>query len=572
MAFKCSTAEALYLLILGFVCGIVFFANLGSIPFYDKGEPREALVVRDIVLNGNWIFPLKLGEQIPSKPPLFHWVGALASLFWGQMTEATVRFPSALFASLGVFLVYYLGRKLYDPLTGLFAGLILATVMVYQMAGVEARVDMTLTFWLTLALVLFYGLYMGFFKHTLWEYAFFLGVGIGVLAKGPVSLVLCVLIVGFFLAVRKRWDLLWKLGSHPGVLVAVAVISLWYGSALWFGGEKFFGLHFVKENFARFFVYDEGGTGHQKPVYYYIPYLFTLGFPWTLLLPFILFDYFRWKNFTDDRDLFLGIWVVVIFVCFSLSAGKRPPYILPLYPPLVLLMAVGIRRWQLGSHAAPPGLRFTGWFAAVMGALLVLPGLSSLFGQDPFWPFRFIESRLKPGDAQQLEMILQVISSRGILVPAFLLVSALLWFLTAWSLFRRRWTAFVTQLTTLLLLSFALIHAVWIPAVANQESYKSFVEAVERDYGKRQTVYLFPRNLDYTSLIFYGGERFQLLAWDTDLLLEKLERTGDYVIVGEKESKAIAAHSSFSFAPLLRSRGTGPERDNPLLLVRGAKG
>ena len=44
--------------------------------------------------------------------------------------------------------MYYLGRKLYDPLTGLFAGLILATVMVYQMAGVEARVDMTLTFWL----------------------------------------------------------------------------------------------------------------------------------------------------------------------------------------------------------------------------------------------------------------------------------------------------------------------------------------------------------------------------------------------------------------------------------------
>ena len=275
MAFKCSTAEALYLLILGCVCGIVFFANLGSIPFYDKGEPREALVVRDIVLNGNWIFPLKLGEQIPSKPPLFHWVGALASLFWGQMTEATVRFPSALFASLGVFLVYYLGRKLYDPLTGLFAGLILATVMVYQMAGVEARVDMTLTFWLTLTLVLFYGLYRGFFKHTLWEYAFFLSAGISVLAKGPVSLVLCVLIVGFFLAVRKRWDLLWKLGSHPGVLVAVAVISLWYGSALWFGGEKFFSLQLVKENFARFFVYDEGGTGHQKPIYYFIPYLFT---------------------------------------------------------------------------------------------------------------------------------------------------------------------------------------------------------------------------------------------------------------------------------------------------------
>src|SRR5262245_4922310 len=111
MAFKHLAAEAFYPLILACVCGIVFFANLGSTPFYDKGESREALVVRDIVLNGNWIFPLKVGQQIPSKPPLFHWVGASVSLLWGQMTETTVRFPSALFASLGVFLVYYLGRS-----------------------------------------------------------------------------------------------------------------------------------------------------------------------------------------------------------------------------------------------------------------------------------------------------------------------------------------------------------------------------------------------------------------------------------------------------------------------------
>lgn len=71
---------------------------------------------------------------------------------------------------------------------------------------------------------------------------------------------------------------------------------------------------------------------------------------------------------------------------------------------------------------------------------------------------------------------------------------------------------------------------------------------------------------------FYDkGERFRLLAWDIDVLLEKLKRTDDYVIVGEKESKAVTGHAALSFTPLLRSQGTGPERDNPLLLVRGAK-
>ena len=570
--FKHSTPATWHVVILGIVCGLAFFANLGGIPFYDKGEPREALVVRDIVLNGNWMFPLKLGQQIPSKPPLFHWVGASASLLWGQMTEATVRFPSAFFASLGVFLVFYLGRKLYDPLTGLFGGLILATFVVYQAAAVEARVDMTLTFWLTLSLVLFYGLYRGWFKNILWEYVFFLAAGISVLAKGPVSLVLCGLIIALFLAARRRWDLFWKLALHPGVLLAVAVFSLWYGSALWMGGKDFFGLQFIKENVARFFVHGEGGTGHQKPVYYFIPYLFTLGLPWTLLLPFALVDYFRWKNFKDDRDLFLGIWIAVIFVFFSLSAGKRPPYLLPLYPPLALLMAVGIRRWQLGFHDRPWGLGIAAWFAVMIGVIVLLPAVGWLIGKDLFWPFAFIELQLKPSDLQEFQLIREVIGANGMLISAFLLASALLWFITSRGLFKFKWTSLVAGLTIVSVLSCIVIQRALMPAVASEQSYKSFVEAVGRNYSGSRTTYVFPKGLDYTSIVFYGGRSFQLLSEDAWALVDKLERTGDYVIVGERESKEVAPHTARSLAPLLRSKGTGPDRDSPLILVRGAKG
>jgi 4-amino-4-deoxy-L-arabinose transferase-like glycosyltransferase len=570
MASKYSTAESLHLLILGCVCGIVFFANLGRIPFYDKGEPREALVVRDIVLNGNWIFPLKLEQQIPSKPPLFHWVGALTSLIWQGMTETTVRFPSALFASLGVFVVYYLGKRLYDSLTGLFAGLILATFVVYQTAGVEARVDMTLTFWLTLTLVLFYGIYQGFLKNVLWEYAFFLAAGISVLAKGPVSLVLCALVVGVFLAARKRWDMLWKLALHPGVILTVTVFSLWYGSALWMGGEKFFGLQFIKENFARFFVYGEGGTGHQKPPYYFIYYLFTLGLPWTILLPFGFIGYFRWNDFKDDRSLFLGIWVAVVFVFFSLSAGKRPPYILPLYPPLALLIAFMIRRWQVGMQTPPKEIRIVAWFAAGIGAFILLSALSSLFAHDLVWPFRYIESRLKPGDLQQFQIIREVMNASGILIPSFLFASALLWFLAARSLFACKWTAFVAQLTALSVLSFVVIQGALMPAVASAQSYKAFVEAVQQTYSGDRTLYLFPRGLDYTSIVFYGGKRLQLLPENESGLIDRLERTRDYIIVGEEEWRAVVARSSVALSPLLRSKGTGPDRGNALILIRGA--
>ena len=111
-----------------------------------------------------------------------------------------------------------------------------------------------------------------------------------------------------------------------------------------------------------------------------------------------------------------------------------------------------------------------------------------------------------------------------------------------------------------------------MPAVASEQSYKSFVEAVGRNYSGSRTTYVFPKGLDYTSIVFYGGRSFQLLSEDAWALVDKLERTGDYVIVGERESKEVAPHTARLLAPLLRSKGTGPDRDSPLILVRGAKG
>ena len=69
--------------------------------------------LRPLRQRGEWLVPLKRAT-IPSKPPLFHWSAALVTRLTGAMTEATIRFPSALYATLGLLLVYWLGRKIYD--------------------------------------------------------------------------------------------------------------------------------------------------------------------------------------------------------------------------------------------------------------------------------------------------------------------------------------------------------------------------------------------------------------------------------------------------------------------------
>src|SRR5712692_9513069 len=72
-------------------CFVLYFWDLGHAPFFDKQEPREALVVWEINHSGNWILPLRNGNEIPSKPPLYHWLAALVSRSADKIDEFTIR-------------------------------------------------------------------------------------------------------------------------------------------------------------------------------------------------------------------------------------------------------------------------------------------------------------------------------------------------------------------------------------------------------------------------------------------------------------------------------------------------
>src|ERR1043165_3287280 len=124
---RAGSALSVHILLLLGLCAVLYFPYLGNTPFFDKGEPREALAVQDIVQRGEWLVPLKRATDIPSKPPLFHWSAAAVAKATGSLTEATIRFPSAFYAVLGVLLIYWLGLKIFNPKTALLGAAILAT-------------------------------------------------------------------------------------------------------------------------------------------------------------------------------------------------------------------------------------------------------------------------------------------------------------------------------------------------------------------------------------------------------------------------------------------------------------
>lgn len=556
----------IHLAILGIVCTLVFLLFLGKTPFHDRGEPREALVVRDIVLQGRWLLPLRGGEQIPSKPPLFHWFAATASIVVGEMNEASIRFPSALFASLGVLVCYFFGTRLYGPQTGLWAGLILATTTVYYTAGIEARVDMTLVFFVTLTLILFFSIYRGFLQQKIWWYVFFITAGASVTAKGPVSIILCGLVIASFLIIRKRWDIFRAMLGHPGMLLGALICVAWYVAALYLKGDEFFGLQFVKENFARFFVRGEGGTGHQKPFYYFIPYLFTLGMPWTLFLPGVIWSYFSDDSGRKDDLLFLGLWAVVVFLFFSLSAGKRPPYILPLYPPLALLTAVWLRDQASGSYWKAKYFKVVAVCALLTGVVLAAAAVFYLSRIDIVTTLLSLAIVTEENVAMEISGLMETLRHSGWVVPGFLLVAAVLWFLIAHSLYRFRASSVVAQMALVFVLAIAFGRSLILPSLANLESYKDFMRSATAASSGRQALNLFPRSVDRSSIIFYGSDQVEILPDDLALLRNKLIQSKDYFIVEEITWNSAGLLS----IPILdRSRGTGPDGDARLVLVRG---
>jgi len=553
------------------LCSLLYLPNLGTLPFFNKGEPREALVVQEIVQHGSWLFPLKLGVQVPSKPPLFHWLGALASMIRGEISEATVRFPSALLAAVSVLLLYGLGQKIAAAGTAFLAGVILATTVGFQSEAVTARVDMTLAFFVTADLVVFYLLYQRFLKGSGWFYGFYLLLGVGVLAKGPVGLILPTMTIFFFLWLRGRWDFLSRLCFHPGALLTLFLALAWYGLAVAKGGEEFVSRQLIHENLARFFVSGAGGTGHQKPIYYYLPYLMADGLPWSLFLPFVVADWFRRKAFAEEHLLFLMLWAGLIFIFFSLSAGKRSVYLLPLYPPLALLTAIwlggraegAIRRW---------GFKSVGGLCFLVGVVGLLASFAALFsGAGLSLLFSYAEAALKPKDQASLAVARDFLARRGWLFLPLVSLVSVLWAAAGLLLLAMRHRAAVACLALLSLLAGLSVRGVVMAAVAEARSYRPFMEEVNRRVGCCEPLTLYGDGWDSSSAIFYRGGRVAVEGGGLDGLKKRMRETGGYYIMGEREWRRLEASGAEGFSLELTSRGAGPEGSEPIVLVRSAK-
>jgi len=508
-------------LLLG-LCLFLFFWNLGEIPFYTKGEPREGMVVTEIYKNGNWILPLRNKDQIPSKPPLFHWLGTGVSKSVGRVDEFTIRFPSALLGTLGIGLTYLAGACLWGPGAGLVAGLVLATNVEWWRAAVTARVDMTLTFFMLCAFLFFDVTYRR--ERGGVTAAAFLGLllALAVLAKGPLGVVVPCATFFAYLLFERNLGFLRKLNPVVVVGSVILIAGSWYGLAYWQEGERFFLKQIVQENLTA----AVGSRGHEQPFYYFIPNLFLYLAPWSLFFPALaVFLYSRRRSLTQDRLLYPLVWFGTVLFLFSMAPAKRSVYILSLYPAVALLFGA----WWRTLRAEPPhALKLVRLGVYLNGAVFFLSAalwIAQLSGVDFMGIARSFMRLKNQGEFPfYVETVAQ--NRTAILIWAVLTVAGSLGLILAMK--RRAWEVLAVSLAGLMGVSLFLVQNRFHPALAGHHSFRPFMARVRTAVAENDPLFFY-RTVDYGA-VFYaqrpiliygegagaGGSPFFLLMWEVD--------------------------------------------------------
>ncbi len=345
--------------------------NLGGPSLWDIDEGNNAEAAHEMEASGNWILPTFNYHTREDKPALLYWLQAACFHALG-LNEFAARLPSALASLAAVLATYELGRRMAGKGAGLLAGLILASALLFCAAAHFANPDALLDACTLLALVFFYLDYVRGGRRWFFLCPFF--AGLGMLAKGPVGLVLPAAVAFLFLLWNRQLRRLADGRLLAGVLVFLLVAGPWYALVgVETKGEWLRGF-FLQHNVRRFL---DPLEGHHGPIFYYLLVLFAGFTPWSVFFVLTGWDARRaWRSDAEDHTAvrFLLCWVFVFVAFYSLARTKLPNYVLPAYPAVAILLARFLDRWRRGL-ARPPA-----WLVQASLAGLALAGVGVALG------------------------------------------------------------------------------------------------------------------------------------------------------------------------------------------------
>jgi 4-amino-4-deoxy-L-arabinose transferase-like glycosyltransferase len=291
---------------------VPYFVNLGTPPLWDANESLYAQPPLEVLEwdEGDFLAPTWNGKPYFAHPPLATWI-TVPFYAWLGPSELAHRLPMALAALLIVAATFVLGRHAGGPRVGLLAALILAATPRFWLFCRQLSGDVYFVALLAWALALAVPVLGGGGSLRRLRIAHVL-VGVGFLAKGPVILVLYLGTIGLAWLFAKPRSPLGELRPVRGVLLMLALGAPWF---------VYMGVRYTDVDF----------------VGWYLGVLLGDAQPWLPVLPFgIVMALRRDRRIATLLPIAGLVWTVFFF---TLSAGKRNVYLLPIYPLMAVLVA-----------------------------------------------------------------------------------------------------------------------------------------------------------------------------------------------------------------------------------------
>ncbi|HYQ57860.1 MAG TPA: glycosyltransferase family 39 protein [Draconibacterium sp.] len=320
-------------ILVGLLSVILLFSFLGNTSVFQVAEARNAECAREMLEGRDLIVPTFNGELRTDKPVLEYY-GMMAAYKIGGINEASARFFSALCGLLVVLATFWIVKRHISLKAAWWSAVALLSSLHVIVQFRLATPDPYLILFHTLSIYFFYeGWKSGRWK---WYAAMYISLGLGILAKGPVGLVLPAFSVFVFLLLTRNfnWRTLAVLKPWWGILIILLVSLPWYGAVhvktdgAWTNG------FFIEHNINRF---SDGMGSHNGP--FFITFIFILFGMIPLSVWFIRAFANAWISRKENKLILLAlVSFVVVVVFYALSKTKLINYTSPAYPFFAILL------------------------------------------------------------------------------------------------------------------------------------------------------------------------------------------------------------------------------------------
>jgi 4-amino-4-deoxy-L-arabinose transferase-like glycosyltransferase len=330
--------------------GIYLVYGIGLfIDIMDVDAAQYASMSREMLENGNFLKLYNRYENYLDKPPLIFWLSALSYKLLG-VSNFAYKLPSFLFSLLATYSTYKLAKLYYNKEIGYLAALVLASCQAFFLFNHDVRTDTNLT-----GAVIFAVWQLAVFNQTgsfLNLILGFTGVGLAMLAKGPIGVMVPALAFTTDFVLKRQWASFfkwqWLVGLvWMGILLLPMCIGLYQqydahpetvvNGQTGVSGLRFF---FWTQSFGR--ITGENVWKNDADFFFFMHTFLWSFLPWSLLFIVAFFrktvTLFQQKfRINSEEEALTWGGFLFPYIALSLSKYQLPHYIFVLFPLAAIL-------------------------------------------------------------------------------------------------------------------------------------------------------------------------------------------------------------------------------------------